>query len=367
MVSKKIAIVIVIYNAQDYLPDLFGSLRNTRICEDTKYEIIVVDNGGTRIDLRMFTNKFANMRIKVIENKENIGFAKGCNVGIREALKSNSDYIILLNQDMVVESDWLVELVRQCHPEELSGATRDPAIDFPDSRVGAVQSMIMLWDEKDKIQTSGNKIHFLGFGYSGDYKHPTSDIRYPTSDIVYASGAAMLIKREVLEKIGLLDEDLQAYHEDLDLGWRMRLAGYKIKHASKSIVYHKYSFTKNNEKYYLMERNRLIVLLKYYKLATLILIFPAFIFMELGLWFFALIKGWGREKMRSYRDFLKTLPQTLAKRKEIQKQRLIKDKDVIKYFVGKVEFEDLDHPFLKYVANPVFSIYWWVVRKIIIW
>jgi GT2 family glycosyltransferase len=354
--KKKIAVIIVTYNAQDYLPDLFGSLER-QDCPGNLVEIVVVDNGSRDGTVEYIKNKFQipnskQFKIKLIENKENSGFAKGNNIGIREALKNKSDYIVLLNQDMVVTPNWLDELVRVVEN---------------DKKIGAVQPMIMLWDEKDKIQTSGNKIHFLGFGYSGEYRCQMSDVRCQMSDVVYASGAAMLIKREVLEKIGLFDEALRVYHEDLDLGWRMRLAGYQIKVVSKSIVYHKYSFTKNNEKYYLMERNRLIVLLKYYKLLTLILILPTFLFMEFGLWFFVLRSGWGREKLRSYRDFLKTLPQTLIKRKEIQRQRLIKDKDIIKYFTSKVEFEGLKHPLLNHVANPTFNVYWWFIRNLIFW
>lgn len=350
--NKKITIVIVTHNAQNYLPDLLESLEKQYYPKNL-VEIIVVDNGSeddTRMILQIFMK---NRRIKIIENKENLGFAKGNNTGIKEALKRETDYIILLNQDMVVEPSWLEELV------EVAGI---------DSKIGAVQPMILLWEDKNRTQTAGNKIHFLGFGYSGDYKKSRGPkVESRESDVAYASGAASLIKREVLEKIGFLDEDLWAYHEDLDFGWRLRLVGYEIKKATKSIVYHKYSFTKTKEKYYFMERNRLIVLWKNYKLATLILIFPIFIFMECGLWFFALIKGWGEEKLRSYRDFLKSLPKTLVKRKKIQKQRLVKDKEIIKHFVGKVEFEDLQHPFLNYIANPIFDLYWRVIKYLIFW
>lgn len=372
--NKKIAIVIITYNAQDYLPDLFDSLLKQTYPKDLT-EIIIIDNASrdeTVECIRKFkiqneikhcsemkskdlkptirNLEFSFLDVKLIENKENLGFAKGNNIGIKEALKTCPDYLVFLNQDMVVESGWLEKLVEEVETDE---------------RTAVVQPMILLWDEKDKIQTSGNKIHYLGFGYSGDYRESLISCQF--SVISYASGAAALVKREVLEKIEGFDGDLWAYHEDLDLGWYIRLLGYEIKRARQSIVYHKYSFTKEKSKYYFMERNRLIVLLKYYKTKTLILIFPTFLFMEISLWIFALVKGWVREKLKSYKDFLVELKYTLVKRNQIQKLRKVGDKEVIKYFVGKIEFEDIDNFFLKYIVNPILDFYWRIIKKIIVW
>jgi hypothetical protein len=352
---RKIAIVILTYNGRNYLPDLFKSLKENYLKDSV--DIIVVDNAsldGTKALVKFEIQK-RELKISLVENKKNFGFAKGNNIGIKKALERQSDYIILLNQDTVVEKNWLEEIIRVAEIEE---------------KAGIIQSMIMLWPEKDKIQTSGNKIHFLGFGFSGNYRlnyRLIAESIQSTTDIAYASGAAMLIKREVLEKIGLLDEDLWAYHEDLDLSWRARLAGYEIKCASKSIVFHKYSFEKTKEKYYLMERNRLIVLLKNYKILTLILILPAFLIMEIGLLFFALTNGWLREKFQSYQSFFKNFFKTLIKRKRIQKQRIVKDKDIIKFFTGQIKFENLRSPLLNYLANPFFNLYWWMIKKLIIW
>src|SRR3989344_6141718 len=335
---KLVSVVILNWNGENYIKDCLDSLKKQKY---KNYEIIVVDNNSTDNSIKLFKKYFP--KIKLIKNKENLGYSGGNNMGIQN---SKGEYIILLNMDTLVDKDWLGELVKVAES---------------DKYIGTCQSKILLFDKKNKINTAGNAINFLGFGYCMDYlkdKNEVNNIR----EINFSSGASILIKREVINKIGLLDKDFFLYGEDLDFGWRVLLQGYKNLLAPNSIVYHKYNFSRNNLKMYYLERNRLTILLKNYELKTLILISPAFLFTEIGLLFYSVYKGFFTEKIKGYKDFFLTIKNTLTKRKKIQIERKIKDKEIIKLFSNEIKFEEIKNPFLDYIANPIIKKYYKLIR-----
>jgi GT2 family glycosyltransferase len=248
--------------------------------------------------------------------------------------------------------------------------------------------LILLHDEPDKINSSGNRHHFLGIGHCGGYKAdlrsfleqqsgesahpglqnpvPKLDCWYPT--IGYAMGATVLYSSKALKEVGLLDEDIFLYLEDLDLSWRIRLWGYQVVLAPQSRVLHKYSFvSRNPRKFYFMERNRLLVSLKNYKWQTLVLLAPAFLLMEVGMLFYALANGFLREKWRSYPNLLRLVPSILTTRRVVQANRKISDQEVVRHCVDRMEFADLMSPLLRKVTNAPFVVYWWLVRRLIFW
>ena len=157
------------------------------------------------------------------------------------------------------------------------------------------------------------------------------------------------------------------YHEDLDLCLRARFLDYDIKLVTEARLYHKYTEGIPKHRWYWSERNRLLTLLKFYKIPTLIVIFPAWLFMELGILAYSLAAGWFLLKIKSYFSILLQIPKTLIKRRKIQKTRKITDKDLVKYLEPKFEFAGFTHPLLKYVVNPVLGLYWQIIKKIIIW
>ncbi|MCX6743569.1 MAG: NAD-dependent epimerase/dehydratase family protein, partial [Candidatus Parcubacteria bacterium] len=347
---EKIAIIIVNYNGREYINDCLGSLLVLDYPkEDSK--IFFVDNASADDSVNFVSHNFS--QVEIIVNKENLGFAEGNNVAIRKALAENFDYLMLINQDTISEPDFLKKLVAAAE----SG-----------KQIAAVQPRIMLYPEKDKVNSLGNSIHYLGFGFSsGGYQKFAGNLE--PKEIAYASGAAVLFKKEALEKVGLFDPDFFMYHEDLDLGWRLRMAGYKILVVPSAVIFHKYQFSKSIQKYYFMERNRLICLLENYKLATLVLIFPAWLVMEIGLFLFSLKSGFWQDKLRVYGYFFKlnVWRKILRIRRFRRTIRAREDKEIVKFFTGKIEFQEIDNWLLSKVANPMFNLYWLVVRKLIIW
>ena len=364
---KKVAIIIVTYNGAEYIGDCLSSLKKMEYPADS-VKIIIVDNASTdnTADLikKLITNYY--LPITAIKNNQNLGFTGGNNVGLRYAIEHGFDYAYLLNQDTEVEPNFLSEAVR---------------IAESDDQIGAVQSRLMLFNKKDTINSVGNQIHYLGFAFAGGHgtkitnyqpvPHSFSRGGLPITnyEIVYPSGAAVLIKVESLKKVGLLYDEYYMYHEDVDLGWQFWLSGFKCVLAAESVVYHKYEFSRSIKKYYFMERNRYLVILQNYKLATFILFVPAFCLMDIAIFFYSFIGGWWRELFKVYLYFLKpkNWQKLFARRKLVQSRRVVPDKFIISRFVGKIEFQDLKNPLLNYIANPILDLYWQLVKKIVWW
>jgi GT2 family glycosyltransferase len=182
-------------------------------------------------------------------------------------------------------------------------------------------------------------------------------------NICYPSGAAVLFRAEVLQKVGLFDEEFWMYNEDQDMGWRIWLAGYKCVLAPEAVVYHKYEFSRSIEKYYWMDRNRILAMLKNYHWLSLIFILPAFIMMEIGLLLFS-FKG----KIKVWRYFLsvKNWRYIICARQASQNLRKIKDRDIVKMFSGKIWYQEIGDWKLS-IVNPIFSAYWKLVKTVIFW
>ncbi len=346
----KVAIIILGYNSTRHLDDCLGSLLSLDYPR-ADYQIFFFDNASADDSVNYVKNKFP--QVKVIVNNQNLGFAAGNNKAADYVFKLGYEYLLLINDDTVSQPDFLSKLV---------------AVAEADPQIGAVQARLMLWSDKTKINSLGNQIHYLGFGYSLGANKEFNGVLTP-AEITYGSGAALLIKKEVIVKLGLFAPDFFMYHEDLDFGWRARLAGYKILVVPEAVVYHKYQFAKSIKQYFWMERNRFICLLENYKLVTLLLILPALIVMELGLFLFAIKSGFWKEKLKVYFWFLNMFNWKRIRlgRRRKDSVRLKKDKEVVKMFSGKIENQEIDNWLLKKIANPVFDLYWRLIRRLIFW
>lgn len=375
---SKVAIIIS-PNWRDYAKKYLGECIESIRAQDWTGEskVFLIDN-ETSEESFGYLKKIVP-EAEVVRNKNNDGFAKGNNEAIKLALAQGFDYIVLINMDTIVDQFCIREMVTS------AGL----------AQVGAVQARLMLHPDTEKINSLGNITHFLGFGYSDGYgekftkmslrgaerrgnlgQKSKDEIASPMarndSDreivISYPSGAAVLFKREVLEEVGLFDEEFWMYNEDQDIGWRIWLAGYKCILAPDAVVYHKYEFSRSIQKYYWMDRNRILVMLKNYHWLTLLLILPAFFVMEFGLFLFSIKTGWFREKLRVYWYFLnpKKLVYIWQARRQIQALRKTKDKDIVKMFSGRIWYQEIDDWKLRFI-NPIFNLYWAIVKKIIIW
>lgn len=349
MKNKKVIIVIVTYNGRHYLPDCLGSVFRQKYPKNL-FKVIVVDSNSSDSTVGYIKENYPE--IKVILNRENVGFAKGNNQGYLLAKKTDAEYLVLLNQDTIVEPNWLERLVDLAEQDE---------------NIGAVQAKLLLYPEKQLINSFGNSIHFLGFAFCNCYRAKDNQRITKPFVLPYSSGAACLLRLKALEKTELFDDKMFMYHEDVDLGWRLRLAGYKVMFDPLAVVYHKYNYSKAKYKFYNMERNRLWVTLKNYRWLTLFIFAPALVVMELGIILFSIKNGWFKEKIKSSWWILINLPKIWRDHCRVQKKRRMSDRQILKLYTGSIKFQEIDNPLLRYIVNPLMEIYFFLAKLVIWW
>ncbi len=242
MEKPRISVITVNYNGLPLTEALIASLRRH---VSTPLEIVVVDNGSTQDEAALLRERHAgDPGIKILRSPENLGFAGGNNLGIAAA---TGDYLLLLNNDTEVFDDTLGLLC-----DEMDA---DPAL-------GAASPKIRFFAPPRNIQFAGYtpltritlRNALVGFGEADDGRFDTPH------DTPYAHGAAMMVRREALEKAGLMPELYFLYYEELDWSVRIREASYRIGYCPRCTVFHKESATTGQQsplKTYYLTRNRL--------------------------------------------------------------------------------------------------------------
>lgn len=351
-VSVQANVAVLLVNCQDYaekyLRACYESL-GAQTYPASFFTVFIVNNGATEESERLVAQMAPTARM--LSNAKNLGWAGGNNTAVRVALREGFDHLVMLNMDAVVDPDWLSSLV-------------EAADQRPDVHI--LQSKILLFGT-DKLNSIGNRTHFLGYGYCDGYGQDSH--RRPSHRIDHASGAAMLVKREVFERIGLFRDDYFMYYDDLEFCWRARLAGYNVGVAERSVCSHRYTTVGKLNYLYYLQRNRLVTLLTLERLGTILLTLPCLILAELVASIYCLARGWGRVQWRVARYFFRpgTWRAIIAGRREIRRLRTRKDAEIVKYFTGRVVFAETNPPILRYVFNPLLALYWACVRVFIVW
>lgn len=322
----KVSVIVVNQNRKELLEECLKSLEEQTFKD---LEVIVVDNGSTDGSVELLKEKFCNF-VKLIENEENLGFAKGVNVGIEIA---RGKYIMTLNNDTRLACDcieWLIE-------------SADASVE----NIGMWAPKILSMEPPHLIDSIGGLLISMdGIGKGRGRLEVDRGNFDDIKDILLPSGCAALYREKMLENIGLFDEDFFAYCEDCDLGLRARLMGWKALSVPQAVVYHAYSAT--GEKYsplkaFLVERNHLWVAIKNFPL-RLLLILPFYTIYRYLIQVYGIIvsKGAGGrflEKasvflliytlIKSYISVIIKLTSVLRKRRNIQKSRRISSKDMV--------------------------------------
>ncbi len=248
--KPEISVLILNYNNTNDTLECVHSLMKNNF---NNYEIILIDNGstdGSKEILKELESKYSN--IIFIINKINLGFAEGANKGMSIA---RGDYILFLNNDTIVKEDFLDCLIKQ-------------ASEHPDASIFCPK--IYFYDRPDTIWFAGGYIDWKYQGAHIGYGRKDSNIYDTAATCEYVTGCAMLIKKEVIKKIGLFDESFFAYQEDVDLCIRARKAGYKCMYIPYPHVWHKEGATSKKQGrmspfiVYLGTRNKLVMVRKNY-------------------------------------------------------------------------------------------------------
>lgn len=203
------SIIVLNFNGRMFLGDCFNSLANISYPKN-RYEVIMVDNGSNDDSVKFVKSRYP--WVKILRLDKNYGFSEGNNKGLG---KAKGTYIVFLNNDTKVEECWLSGLVKVANK---------------DGRIGICGSKVI--DQKLGVVGEGYLNALGGLEIRG--RHEID------KECFWVSGASMLVKREVLDKLGCcFDSDYFAYFEDVDLCWRARLFGYKVYYAPGSKVLHK--------------------------------------------------------------------------------------------------------------------------------
>jgi GT2 family glycosyltransferase len=302
------------YNAGELLLNCIESIKKSAY---KNLEIIVVDNISTDKSQEICKEKYPD--IKLIQNDENFGYCEGNNIGIREA---KGDYIIILNPDTIVESNWVEELISA----------------YNKFGEGLYQPKILSLDKTEILQSTGNMLHIFGFGFAKDKGKNDNLVETDIKKIGYASGTCLFTSKEVLDKIGLLDSFLFLYHDDLDLGWRAAQMGISSFYVPHSIIYHveSYSLKWSAKKFYWLERNRKYCLLTHYSKNTYAKMYSSLCLVDLFVWFFYLSKGLLGAKIKAELDIRRNRKFIETKYQELEKKKTVPDEKLIQEFPDEI-------------------------------
>jgi len=318
-----VSIIILNWNGMEHLE---VCLKSSLAQNYDNLEVIVVDNGSTDGSIEYVRSEFRG-RVKLIVNSENVGFAKGNNVGFEN---SSGKYVIALNNDTEVDSNWVRSLV------EVAEANRD---------IGMLASKILSFFNRKEIDCVGHLIYPDGLS-RGRGRGEIDQGQYDSIDeVAFPSGCAAFYRKEMLDEIGYFDDEFFIYVEDTDLGMRGRLAGWKCLYVPNAVIYHKYSATMGGyspRKAFLVERNRIWFAMKNLPssllLSSLYYTLARYVLQAYGALFHRGASGQYTRKFskislvsilfKSYWEAFRGMRHIIKKRRMIQKRRKLANKEI---------------------------------------
>ncbi len=261
---EKISLIILNYNGRDNTLRCLISLKKLLLPNNIKFETIVVDNCSQDDSLKHVRNEFPD--VLIIENKDNLGFSQGNNIGIQYALEHGADYIVILNSDTIVDKNFIKELLIEAKMSDKVGIVVPKiyfaqGFEFHKDRYKQEELGKVLWYAGGIMDWS----NVIGFHRGVD---EIDKGQYDESiETQFASGCCMFIKKEVLKDVGLLDKKYFLYYEDNDLSVRAKKAGYKIIYVPKAVIWHKNAGSAGGSgsklQDYYITRNRLLFGMRY--------------------------------------------------------------------------------------------------------
>lgn len=269
--KPKISLIILAYNGIDLTLDVLDCISKLDI-QNFDIETVVVDNASKDDTVKRLEDyKLPNMKFKLIKNSENLGFAEGNNVGIRDSIKRGVDYVVLLNNDIIFPKNFVSELIKTAKNDSKIGIVSPKmyfakGFEFHKDRYKENELGKVLWYAGGIIDKGNVYSEHRGVDEvdKGQY-----DIEEETD---FANGAAVLIRVELINEIGYLDKSLFLYWEDADLSQRAKEKGWKVMYTPNTYIWHKVSVAaggpggETND--YFLSRNRLVFGFRYSSLRT---------------------------------------------------------------------------------------------------
>jgi len=314
------SVIIPTWNGRVLLAECLASLQAQSF---QHFETIVVDNGSTDGTEEWLKAEYPD--VCIVRLAANKGFAGGCNAGIAAA---TSEFVVLLNNDAVAEPEWLAALVNAAeqHPE-----------------AGFFASQIRRADAPDIIESLGDYYSVFGWAGHEGAGRKVSAVPPGVSESFGACACAVLYRTSALENVGLFDEEFFVSHEDVDLSFRLRLAGERCLCVHEAIVFHRGFATRKRDDpttLFYSRRNQLYVLFKNLPLLLFVFLSPFLLLGQvLGLSSRVIHLGFWqalRTTLRARREALKQFPVFLEKRKKIQAGRKLSSLGLLRMLSWKI-------------------------------
>lgn len=302
-----ISIIILSFNGKQYLEKCLMSVAAQTYRD---FEVIVVDNASMDGSIEYLESHFPWVRI--VKNRENLGFAGGTNSGIKQA---QGEYILTLNNDTQVDGHFLEYLVRPMQS---------------DKNVGMCASKMLLPD--GRINSTGICISRSGAAWDRGMSEPDEKQYDSLEDIFGPCAGAALYRKRMLDEIGLFDEDFFLYMEDVDLAFRGRLAGWKCAYVPQAKVYHIHGGTAgfgSDLSVYYGNRNVIWYAVKNFPTGILLTSLPWIIVRNIAVIPYYALRGQGRVILKSKIDAVRGLPAILKKRSLVM--RRVSDREIGRY------------------------------------
>lgn len=302
------SIIIVNWNGSAVLPRCLAALAAQTYQE---YEIIIIDNASSDGSVDNLQERYPNL--KIIQLDENKGFAVANNIGIHQA---RGKWLVLVNNDAFPEPDWLENLVTA-------------AESFPD--YAAFGSKLIRADNPEILDGIGDKYHISGLAWRDGYNHPVSTAPSHPGEIFSPNAAAVLYQREALLHVGGFSEYFYMYHEDVDLGFRLRLQGYRCLYVPDAVVYHMGSASTGVKSDFAIYHGHRNLVWSYFQNMPGYLFWKyllAHIFANIIFLAYYSMRGQPGPIFRAKRDALCGLPKVLRIRKQVQAPRTVSEAEI---------------------------------------
>lgn len=330
---ENISVIIVTYNHKEHIKKCLDSIFKN----DKNLDVIIVDNNS--IDGTPDLIKDAFPEVNLVKNPQNSGYGSAVNLGVKYSKK---EYIVILNPDVTVETNFIEELVKPITKNKYLVTT----------------PKALLYDGS-KINTCGNIEHFTGLAFTlglGKDKEELSDSKF----ISGLSGVCFAITRSLYLEIGGFDENIFLYMEDTEISWNINSRGLKILYVPSAVIYHDYELVVHAEKIYYLEKGRYIILKKYFTWKEYLMFAPSLIIAELFTVGYSLLKG--TEGFKFKMQAIKDSVNSDVEKVECNRRELINSFEW-KMPEGQLSYNFLDR-FVRKLGNLIFFINYNLIRTL---
>jgi GT2 family glycosyltransferase len=303
-------------------------------------EVLLVDNHPDELTARAISEWDPDPRLRLIHRGENLGYTAACNLA---AAQARGEWLFFLNPDARADRECLQALLA-----EVGG------------QAGIAGAQVLLPD--GRVNAGDNPLHLTGIAWSGRFGEPRE--HGPARRAASVSGAALLARARAFAQVGGMCERFFMYEDDVDVCWRMRLAGWEVVFCPEAVVWHDYEFGKGTSKWYWLERNRLWAVLSNYSALSLLLLAPLLAGTELVVAVRALREGWTRELGRAWGAIVLGLPDLIRWRRAVQASRTVSDGELVGLMCGRFETALLDSA-VATAVNPLMALYHRAVQGIL--